>query len=76
MITLTKRQKDAYEFILGYTKANGFGPSYEEITAGIGLSAKSGAHRLVHNLSMRGIIIKHPGMARGYSFPKINRSAA
>lgn len=70
MITLTKRQKDAYDFIKSYASKNGYGPSYDEISTGIGLASKSGVHRLVYGLVDRGMLIKHFGVARGYSFPQ------
>jgi len=76
MITLTKRQKDAYDFITSYTRTNGYGPSYEEISTGLGLASKSGVNRLVYGLVDRGFLIKHPGIARGYSFPQQEGRAA
>lgn len=76
MITLTKRQKDAYDFIKSYANEAGFGPSYEEIATGLGLASKSGVHRLVYGLVDRGMLIKHQGVARGYSFPQQEGRAA
>ncbi|WP_455296438.1 LexA family protein [Brucella pituitosa] len=76
MITLTKRQKDAYDFIKSYASTNGYGPSYEEISTGLGLASKSSVHRLVYGLVDRGLIIKHQGVARGYSFPQQEGRAA
>lgn len=76
MITLTKRQKDAFDFIKSYVSTNGYGPSYEEISTGLGLASKSGVHRLVYGLAERGLLIKHHGVARGYSFPQQEGRAA
>ena len=64
MITLPQRQKNAYDFTKSYASTNGCGPSYEEISTGLGLASKSGVHRLVYGLVDRGLLVKHTGIAR------------
>lgn len=64
MITMTKRQKDAYDFIRSYIDEKGFGPSYDEIMKALGLNSKSGVHRIIHGLKERGVLSQRPYLAR------------
>lgn len=53
--TLTQRQADCLAFIKDYVAAHdGVGPSFQEIMDGMGLSSKSGVHRLMNALQTRG----------------------
>ena len=62
---LTARQKEAYHFIVGYMEAtDGVSPSCDEIAAGLGLTSKGNAHRLLCALEDRGAIRRFPGRAR------------
>lgn len=61
---LTMRQKDAYDFIIAYTKANGFSPTYEEIREDLELNSVSGVHRLCYGLKERGWIDFLPSRSR------------
>ena len=61
---LTPRQHDLLKFIEAYTAKHGHGPSYEEMAAGIGLSAKSRIFELVKCLEQRGHIRKLPNHSR------------
>ena len=63
-VGLTQRQYDALQFIRGFIAANGYGPSFAEIRAGIGASSNSTVHRLVHGLQERGAIRFFPGHGR------------
>ena len=58
---LTPRQAELKRFIVRYTTANGFSPSYDEMAAGIGIRSKSAVHWLVTELEDRGAIRKLPG---------------
>jgi repressor LexA len=54
---LTKRQKDALEFIAYWqAKRRGQTPSMTQIKAGLGLNSKANVHRLVSCLEERGFI--------------------
>src|SRR5258708_38747523 len=55
IIGLTPRQQQAYDFIASSLRA-GYSPTFEEIARHIGIKAKSGAHRYVDALVMRGLI--------------------
>jgi repressor LexA len=54
--TLTKRQKQVYDFIRRFVELNGHSPSYSEIAGGLGLSAQSTIHGHVRNLIKKGYI--------------------
>lgn len=54
--TLTKRQKQVYDFIEAFVELNGHAPSYSEIARGLGLSAQSTIHGHVRNLVKKGYI--------------------
>jgi SOS-response transcriptional repressor LexA len=42
----------------------GYGPSYQEISDGLGMKNKSGAFRIVDLLCERGLLKKHTGRTR------------
>lgn len=64
MTSTTPRQKQAYDFIRSFIDKEGYGPSYQEIQEGLGLSSKSEVHRLVYALRERGLIELIPNRAR------------
>lgn len=51
---LTKRQHETLTFIKEYIAKNGYSPSYEEISEGVGLGGKAGVHRVIYGLVDRG----------------------
>lgn len=63
-VGLTRRQHECLTFIGEYTDAHGYSPSYDEIKEALGLSNKSGVHRLVHGLHRRGFLALFNGQAR------------
>ena len=62
---LTRCQHKALTFIVGYAKREGVAPTYDEIKANLGITSKSGAHRLVQGLIERGYLrsISHKARA-------------
>lgn len=58
---LNKRQSDALAFIEGFIDENGYTPTFAEISVGLGLQSRSGAHRLVQQLIDRGAVRRLPG---------------
>lgn len=64
MLSMTPRQKEAYDFIRSFIDEKGYGPSYEEIQEAIGLASKSGVHRIIEGLEERDLIVRRPGMRR------------
>ncbi len=61
---MTKRQKEALDFIRSFDASNEITPTFDEIRAGLGLASKSGVHRLVCGLEERGLIKRLPHRAR------------
>jgi SOS-response transcriptional repressor LexA len=53
---ITPRQRECLDFIAGYLGRTGVGPNYEEIAGALGLSSKSGAHRMVQALLAQGYL--------------------
>jgi repressor LexA len=66
---MTKRQKQCLDFVLNFWKSHGYGPSYQEISDGLGMKNKSGAYRIVNLLCDRGKLTKHAGQARSICGP-------
>ena len=61
---LTRKQNDLFRFIVSYFEQHGVSPSYDEMKDALGLSSKSGIHRLLEALEERGRIRRQPGLAR------------
>jgi len=66
---VTKRQKQCLDFILDFWERHGYGPSYQEISDGLGMKNKSGAYRIVDLLCARGKLTKHANQVRSVSGP-------
>ena len=71
MATLTKRQKQIYDFIKSYASKHGFSPTFEEIRRHFKLSALSGVHQHIETLADKGFLTKGEGRARSIEL-KIN----
>ena len=70
MPTLTKRQKQIYEFIKGYIKKNGISPTFEEIKKHLKLRALSTIHEHVEELIEKGFVTKTGYGARSIELAK------
>ncbi|PNU06451.1 hypothetical protein [Novosphingobium guangzhouense] len=58
----TVRQLALLRYVHGYHLAHGgVSPSYQRCAADLGLASKSGIHRLLHGLQMRGLVCLRPG---------------
>ena len=56
-VSLTRKQQELLTFIREYVRQNsGVAPSFEEMQRALGLSSKSGIHRLMDALEERGHI--------------------
>jgi hypothetical protein len=64
MMGLTKRQRDLMIFMRDYMDQNGVSPSFDEMVEALGLSSKSGIHRMITALEERGFVRRLPGRAR------------
>lgn len=63
-MSLTRRQSEVLAFIRKRLKEDEVGPNYEEISKAMGMSSKSGVHRIVYALKERGFIDFIPKRAR------------
>lgn len=61
---LTKRQLQAYNFILKFSEENGYPPSNREVAAGLGITLRP-AQKLINALYVKGAITKLSREARG-----------
>jgi site-specific DNA-methyltransferase (adenine-specific) len=67
MATLTKRQKQIYDFTKSYINRKGFSPTLEEIKKHFRLSSLSTIHQHIGTLADKGFITKDDNSARGIS---------
>lgn len=61
---LTAKQKQLLDFLIAYLGEHKRAPSFEEMKAALGLSSKSGVHRLIAALEERKYIIRLQNRAR------------
>jgi repressor LexA len=60
-MTLTKRQKEVLDFLVGFTNKNGYSPSFEEIGRGLKLTSLATVHKHITTLERKGFV------RRGYN---------
>lgn len=53
---LTEKQHALYLFIAKFTREKGFSPSFDEMAAAMDLKSKSGIHRLIKDMELRGYV--------------------
>lgn len=73
---LTRKQSQLLSFINERLRATGVAPSFDEMKAALGLSSKSGVHRLITALEERGFIRRLPHRARALEVLRLPESAA
>src|ERR1700758_3623469 len=60
-MTLTKRQKEVLDFLVGFVNKNGYSPSFEEIARALRLTSLATVHKHITTLERKGYI------RRGYN---------
>lgn len=55
-MSITKRQRQVYDFIADFVQRNNFTPSYQEIGDGLGLSSLATVHKHITNLEKKGLL--------------------
>ena len=60
----TKKQKILLDFIDGFTKGQGYSPTYREIMQALGYRSVSTVAKHIDNLVVRGWLVKREGEAR------------
>jgi repressor LexA len=66
---MTRRQKEALDFIRARLEATGIAPSYEEIREALGLKSRSNSHAIINRLMEDGHLVRRPGCARSLRLP-------
>ena len=69
MPTLTPKQQEIYDFILQYSRSQGFPPSVREIGEAVHLKSPSTVHFHLKKLEAAGIIAKADGKTRAITLP-------
>lgn len=69
---MTRKQKEAYDYIAACLQDTGVPPSFQEITDALGLRSKSGTHRIITALEERGKIVRLPNRARSIALADDN----
>lgn len=67
---ITKKQKQVFDFIRGYTGKKGYGPSLEEIKKNLKIASVSTAHFHVKKLQEAGLIYKEENQPRAVALKK------
>jgi len=62
--SITKKQRDLFNFIKDYIDKNNMAPSYEEMKEGTGCATKCTIFTKINQLQDRGWITKLPGKSR------------
>jgi len=64
MTTLTPRQAQCFKFVGAYALEHGYSPTFGEIAEHMGLARRSSVARIIEELEKRGLIRRHPRLAR------------
>jgi repressor LexA len=63
-MAITRRQREAYDFISRFVAENGYSPSFEEIGKGLELSSLATVHKHVTNLEKKGLLTRDYNRSR------------
>ena len=75
MPTLTKRQKQIFDYLRGYIQKHGYSPTFEEIKKYFKLSALSTVHQHIETLVAKGYLTKNNNLARGIELRDLKQGA-
>jgi repressor LexA len=56
MLSITKKQSEVLNFIVGFAEDNGYSPSYQEIANGLGLQSVATIHQHIKALASKGYL--------------------
>jgi SOS regulatory protein LexA len=71
MTTLTKKQKEIYDYVAAQIEKNGYAPSLTEIKDKFKISTVSTIHEHISNLIGKGLLKKAKGVARSLELVKL-----
>src|SRR5205823_11758396 len=63
-MTITRRQRQIYDFISEFVQTHQYSPSYEEIKQGMGLNSLAKVHKHVTNLEKKGLLTRDYNRSR------------
>jgi repressor LexA len=72
----TKKQQELLQFIDGYVKGNGYGPTYREVMRALGYKSVSTVATHVDNLIAKGFLVKSTYSARSLEVVKSDSQPA
>jgi len=67
MPSITKKQKDIFDYIKKYIETHGYSPTFEEIKAKFKLKALSGVYQHINSLIEKGYLSRNQNLSRGLS---------
>jgi repressor LexA len=73
---LTQRQREVYEYVVGYVDSHGYPPTVREIGEAVGLASPSTVHAHLANLERAGYLRRDPTKPRALELTKRERTAA
>jgi repressor LexA len=73
---LTQRQREVYEFVVGYVGDHGYPPTVREIGEAVGLASPSTVHAHLANLERAGFLKRDPTKPRALELTKRERAGA
>jgi repressor LexA len=73
---LTERQREIYDFVVGYADRHGYPPTVREIGEAVGLASPSTVHAHLANLERAGYLKRDPTKPRALELVKRGRAAA
>src|SRR5437762_11114751 len=71
---LTQRQREIWEFIVGYVDSHGYPPTVREIGEAVGLASPSTVHAHLANLERAGLLRRDPTKPRALELVGRERS--
>lgn len=63
-MTLTRRQKEIWDYLAAYVEEHGYAPTLEEIGAHFGLSSLATVHKHLSNIERKGLITRTWNLSR------------
>src|SRR5215211_3034923 len=73
---LTERQREIWEFVVGYVDGHGYPPTVREIGEAVGLASPSTVHAHLANLERAGYLRRDPTKPRALEVLAGDRSSA
>ncbi len=73
-MTLTKRQKEVLDFLVGFVNKHGYSPSFEEIAKALRLTSLATVHKHVTTLERKGFIRRGYNQSRSIEVTQLPRS--